>query len=351
MSPQFWWYLTRASGIVAWLMLTASIIWGIVLSTKAFPEQRRPAWLLDLHRWLGGLTVSFVAIHLAALVADSYVSFDLVDLLVPFASAWKPVPIAIGVVATVAARCSRGDLAAHEAPASPHLALDPFVELCGLPPGQPARGVRRHRQLTLAVPGDCRSVHRCRDVVDGVPPHPSQTLSPATPRLIDAANTSTHGDLMEIDTLFGLPAHPLVVHAAVVLLPIAAIGLIVVAAIPRARKLYAPIVLGLALAATVAVGLAQQSGESLEDDVKETELVEEHAEQGETVLPWAIAVTVMSALVAAEPYVRNRFDKPSPRVVTAVLVGASLIVGLGATYTVIDVGHSGAKSVWNDVGD
>jgi cytochrome b len=71
MSPQFWWFLTRASGIVAWLMLTASIIWGIVLSTKAFPEQRRPAWLLDLHRWLGGLTVSFVAIHLAALVADS----------------------------------------------------------------------------------------------------------------------------------------------------------------------------------------------------------------------------------------------------------------------------------------
>ena len=156
---------------------------------------------------------------------------------------------------------------------------------------------------------------------------------------------------MEIDSLFGLPAHPLIVHAAVVLLPIAAIGLIVVAAIPRARKLYAPIVLGVALAATVAVGLAQQSGEALQGDVKKTELVEEHTEQGETVLPWAIAVTVMSALVAAEPYVRQRFDKPSPRVVTAVLVGASLIVGIGATYTVIDVGHSGAKSVWNDVGD
>jgi hypothetical protein len=156
---------------------------------------------------------------------------------------------------------------------------------------------------------------------------------------------------MEIDSLFGLPAHPLIVHAAVVLLPIAAIGLIVVAAIPRARKLYAPIVLGVALAATVAVGLAQQSGEALQGDVKKTELVEEHTEQGETVLPWAIAVTVMSALVAAEPYVRQRVDKPSPRVVTAVLVGASLIVGIGATYTVIDVGHSGAKSVWNDVGD
>jgi sulfoxide reductase heme-binding subunit YedZ len=99
MNPQFWWYLTRASGIVAWLMLTASVIWGIVLSTKAFPEHRRPAWLLDLHRWLGGLTVSFVAIHMAALVADSYVSFDVIDLTVPFASAWKPLAVALGVVA------------------------------------------------------------------------------------------------------------------------------------------------------------------------------------------------------------------------------------------------------------
>ena len=156
---------------------------------------------------------------------------------------------------------------------------------------------------------------------------------------------------MEIDTLFGLPAHPLVVHAAVVLLPIAAIALVVVAAIPRARRVYGPIVLGVAIAATIAVGLAQQSGESLEGDVKKTELVEEHTEQGETVLPWAIAVTVVSALVAAEPYTRKRLDSLSPRLVTAVLVGASLIVGVGATWTVIEVGHSGATSVWNDVTD
>lgn len=156
---------------------------------------------------------------------------------------------------------------------------------------------------------------------------------------------------MEIETLFGLPAHALVVHAAVILLPLAAIGLIVVAAIPRARRLYAPIVLGLALAATVAVGLAQQSGESLEERVDETELVEEHAEQGETVLPWAIAVTIASALVAAEPYLRDRSRRLSPRAVTAVLLGASLIAAAGATWTVIDVGHSGATSVWSGVSE
>lgn len=98
MSPQFWWYLTRASGIVAWLMLTCSVIWGILLSTKAFPGRRNPAWLLSLHRWLGGLTVSFLAIHLASLVVDDYVSFGLADLAVPFASDWKPGAVALGVL-------------------------------------------------------------------------------------------------------------------------------------------------------------------------------------------------------------------------------------------------------------
>ena len=156
---------------------------------------------------------------------------------------------------------------------------------------------------------------------------------------------------MEINTLFGLPAHPLIVHAAVVLLPIAAIGLIVVALVPKARRHYAPLVFVVALAATIAVGLAQQSGESLEGNVTRTELVDEHTSQGETVLPWASALTIVSALVAAEPYVRGRLDKVPPKAIAGVLIGASLIVGIGATWTVVEVGHSGATSVWHDAAD
>lgn len=94
-----WWHLARASGIVAWLMLTAVMLWGIVLASDLFPEHRRPAWLLNVHRWLGGLTLTFVGIHLGALVADSYVGFTLAELAVPLASDWKPVPVALGVVA------------------------------------------------------------------------------------------------------------------------------------------------------------------------------------------------------------------------------------------------------------
>jgi DMSO/TMAO reductase YedYZ heme-binding membrane subunit len=99
MNPQVWWYLARAAGIIAWLFITASVLWGIFLSTEIFPRHRRPAWLLDLHRALGGLSVAFLGVHIAALVADNYVHFGVVDILVPFASAWKPWQVALGVLA------------------------------------------------------------------------------------------------------------------------------------------------------------------------------------------------------------------------------------------------------------
>jgi hypothetical protein len=156
---------------------------------------------------------------------------------------------------------------------------------------------------------------------------------------------------VEVEELFGLPAHPLVVHAAVVLLPLAAITTIVCAAVPRARRHYALVALGLAVVATVAVGLAQGSGEALEEHVDETELVEEHTEQGERVLPWAIAVTVAAGAVAAIPLLMRRRPNLSGRTVTAVVVAVSLVAGAGAMWTVIEVGHSGAEATWNDVND
>ena len=54
MTSQLWWYVARAGGIVAWALLTASVLWGLILSTKLRPPRVRPAWTLDLHRFLGG---------------------------------------------------------------------------------------------------------------------------------------------------------------------------------------------------------------------------------------------------------------------------------------------------------
>lgn len=155
--------------------------------------------------------------------------------------------------------------------------------------------------------------------------------------------------MFEVEELFGLPAHPLLVHAAVVLLPLAAVATLVCAAVPRLRRGFAVLTLGLALVATFAVGLAQTSGEELEDRVEETALVEEHTGSGERVLPWAIGVSVAAAAVVATPRLAGRRPSSSSARVTAGLVAVALIVGAGATWTVVDVGHSGAKATWDAV--
>jgi len=98
MNPQLWWFVARASGIVAWVLITASVLWGLSVSIR-LTRTPKPAWMLDLHRFLGGLAVAFTGVHLAGLVADSYVQFGPSELLVPFASAWKPGPVAWGIVA------------------------------------------------------------------------------------------------------------------------------------------------------------------------------------------------------------------------------------------------------------
>ncbi len=98
MNPQFWWYLARSSGIVAWALLTASMIWGLLFATRLLKGGPTPKWLLDLHRHLGGLALAFTGLHLVALVADSYIEFSVADLFIPFASDWKPAPVALGVI-------------------------------------------------------------------------------------------------------------------------------------------------------------------------------------------------------------------------------------------------------------
>lgn len=55
--------------------------------------------------------------------------------------------------------------------------------------------------------------------------------------------------------------------------------------------------------------------------------------------------------MAAAPLLERRRPDTSPCTVTAVLLALALITGIGATWTVIDVGHSGAKATWDDVGE
>jgi predicted ferric reductase len=58
----------------------------------------RPAWLLDLHRYLGGVAVIFVLVHIGGVLLDTFVPFQWLNVLVPFSSHWRPVAVAWGVV-------------------------------------------------------------------------------------------------------------------------------------------------------------------------------------------------------------------------------------------------------------
>ena len=98
LGEQIWWYVARSGGMVALGLTAASVLWGLLLTTKFLSGVPKQKWLLDLHRFLGALSVIFALIHVAAQMFDTFVSFGIVDVLVPFASGWKPGPVAWGIV-------------------------------------------------------------------------------------------------------------------------------------------------------------------------------------------------------------------------------------------------------------
>ncbi len=99
MNSQVWWFVARSAGIVAWLLVTLSVCWGLLLSTRLLARSTPAPWLLDLHRFLSTLSVVFTAIHLGGLVLDDFVYFGLAELLVPFAYEAQAGDVAWGIVA------------------------------------------------------------------------------------------------------------------------------------------------------------------------------------------------------------------------------------------------------------
>src|SRR5262249_227234 len=91
------WYVARSAGIVAWTLLTASVLWGLTMTTDFMRGHVKRSALLDLHRYLGGLAAIFTGVHVAAILTDTYVHFTLTSVLVPFTRSWHPVGVAWGI--------------------------------------------------------------------------------------------------------------------------------------------------------------------------------------------------------------------------------------------------------------
>ncbi len=143
----------------------------------------------------------------------------------------------------------------------------------------------------------------------------------------------------------GLPVHPLVVHAVVVLVPLATVGALAVAARPRWGRTYGPLVAGAAAVAAVAAVVAAEAGEALESAlIAQGDTLDgfgRHGAWGEDARNLAIALAVaavVSTVLAFRTGAGSRWHVAAAWVTTA--------LGVVATAFVYLAGHSGAESVW-----
>jgi hypothetical protein len=158
-----------------------------------------------------------------------------------------------------------------------------------------------------------------------------------------------------LDLINGIPAHVLLVHLVVVLVPLTALALILCAVFPSVMRRFGLALPALALVSAACVPLTTQAGEWLERHVDSNALVREHAELGDQLLPWAGGLFLVATVVwwVYRRAARRAADavRPTGKVAIPVRIAAvmlSLAVGVGAGVQVYRIGDSGAKAAWHD---
>lgn len=151
------------------------------------------------------------------------------------------------------------------------------------------------------------------------------------------------------DTFFGLPLHPLVVHATVVFVPLTALLVGLAAVWPAARRRLGWWPSLVALIALICAQVAEQSGERLRDRVPDTALVREHAHMADGLGAFVFGLLVISLVVA---YLSRRSgpsqaERSLPvRLVLPVAAVLGVALAAGTLVQVVRIGHSGAKAAW-----
>ena len=92
------WYLTRSSGTVAYLMMSVSTIWGLLLSTKLVKKVIPPAISLAMHNYISWLSLGLTIFHAGILLFDSYYTYTLSALLIPFTGPYSPLWVGMGTI-------------------------------------------------------------------------------------------------------------------------------------------------------------------------------------------------------------------------------------------------------------
>lgn len=148
----------------------------------------------------------------------------------------------------------------------------------------------------------------------------------------------------------GLPLHPLLVHAVVVLTPLTALAVAIAAVWPAARQRlgYAPPVAALLVAGLVPVTVL--AGEELADTVGVTPAIERHEALGEMLIPWTIALLVAAVAVAVSDRMLPRLRRASAAHAVAIIVPVlAVVTAVGTIVVTVLTGDAGARAVWEGV--
>jgi predicted ferric reductase len=98
-STQIWWYVTRSAGIVAYLLLWFSTVWGLVVPTKLLNPIIGPTFTVDFHEFISLLAIGFALLHVFVLTIDRFLPYSIWQVLIPFLSPYRPFWVGMGVIA------------------------------------------------------------------------------------------------------------------------------------------------------------------------------------------------------------------------------------------------------------
>ncbi|HLO29103.1 MAG TPA: ferric reductase-like transmembrane domain-containing protein [Anaerolineales bacterium] len=98
-SLQFWWYLTRAAGLMGYFLIWLSTAWGLVVSSKILDGFIERTFTYDFHEYLAWLGLAFIGVHVIVLMVDRYLPYSVWQVLIPFLSPYRPLWVAIGIIA------------------------------------------------------------------------------------------------------------------------------------------------------------------------------------------------------------------------------------------------------------
>lgn len=93
------WELIRASGILAYVLLSAAVAIGIAVRVRALDWLLKRAWVYESHQLLSLMALAFTAVHVALLLVNDHVPFSVMEIFVPFAADWRPLASALGSLA------------------------------------------------------------------------------------------------------------------------------------------------------------------------------------------------------------------------------------------------------------